>query len=124
QVALFRFDNDTIAKVAAIYAPRMEMAPCYNLRIYGTCGTIERDTVALARDDEDVHPKLHPIQCDEVEGHPYEPEVGDWLTAIHDDRPPRCDFFDGANSTAATLAACEAIAEKKTVAVKVYRRGS
>jgi predicted dehydrogenase len=122
QVALFRFDNDTIAKVASIYAPRMEMAPCYNLRIYGTCGTVERDMVALARDDEDVHPKFHSIQCDAVSGHPYEPEVEDWLHAIMDDHPLRCDFLDGANSTAATLAACEAIAEKKTLPVKVYRR--
>ena len=122
QVALFRFDNGAIAKVAAVYAPRMDMAPFYNLRVYGTRGTVERDTAALANDPSDYHPKFAQIGAERVEGHPYEPEVRDWLLAIKEDRPPRCDFFDGANSTAATLVACQAIAEARTLPVKVYRR--
>ncbi|HPG68910.1 MAG TPA: Gfo/Idh/MocA family oxidoreductase [Candidatus Hydrogenedentes bacterium] len=122
QVALFRFDGGAVAKVAAVYAPRMDMAPFYNLRVYGTRGTVERDTVALAADAADCHPAFAPIEAQRVGGHPYEPEVRDWLEAILDDRAPRCDFFDGANSTAATLVACEAIAQGRTLPVKVYRR--
>ena len=55
-------------------------------------GTVERDTVALSKDEADWHPEFVPIQAPRVQGHPYEPEVRDWLTAIRDDRPPRCEF--------------------------------
>ncbi|MBN1343857.1 MAG: Gfo/Idh/MocA family oxidoreductase [Phycisphaerae bacterium] len=120
QVALFRFSGGAIAKVAALYGPRCAMAPFYNLKLYGTAGTVERDTVAIARDEADRHPEFSPIEVERVTGHPYEPEVRDWLEAIRDDRPPRCDFFDGANSTAATLVACQAMAEGRTLPVKVY----
>ena len=44
QVCLFEFEDGTIAKVAALYAPRCAVPPYNNLRIYGTNGTIERDT--------------------------------------------------------------------------------
>ena len=36
QAALFRFDSGAIAKVAALYAPRLAMPPYNNLRVYGT----------------------------------------------------------------------------------------
>lgn len=57
-----------------------------------------------------------------MEGHPYEPEIVDWLEAIESDRLPRCDLFDGANSTAATLVAAEAMAKGKALPVPVYVR--
>ena len=122
QVALFRFDSGAVAKVAALYGPRMEMAPYYNLRVYGTMGTVERDQAATAADAEDVHPAFSAIQADRTGGHPYEPEVEDWLGAIAEDRPPRCDLFDGANSTVATLIACEAMASGRSMDVPVYSR--
>ena len=122
QVALFRFDNGAVAKVAAVYGPRSEMVPFYNLRVYGTRGTVERAILALARDEADRHPAFVPIQAERVSGHPYAPEVEDWLRAILDDRPPRCDFFDGANSTAATLVAVEAMGQGSALPVPTYRR--
>lgn len=122
QVALFRFDSGAIAKVAALYAPRLGMAPYYNLRVYGTRGTVERDQVALARDEEDVHPALQPVEADRIAGHPYDREIEDWLDAIREGRSPRCDLFDGANSTVATLIATEAMSAGKTLPVPVYRR--
>jgi len=124
QVALFRFDSGAVAKVAAVYAPRMEMASFYNLRVYGTRGTVERDQAALAKDEDDYHPVFRPIEAPRLDGHPYEPEVGDWLEAIEDDRPPRCDLFDGANSTMATLVAAKAMAEGRTLPVPVFSRDS
>lgn len=120
QVALFRLDSGAVAKVAALYAPRMGMAPYYNLRVYGTRGTVERDQVALSKEASDVHPEFRPIEADRTRGHPYEPEVADWLDAIAQDRRPRCDLYDGANSTAAPLAACQALAEGRAAAVPVY----
>jgi len=121
QVALFRFDNGAIAKVAAVYAPRCEMAPFYNLRIYATQGTVERDQVAIATGDADMHPAFEPVRADRVHGHPYAPEIVDWLEAIEQDRLPRCDLFDGANSTAATLVAAQAIAARTPLPVPVYK---
>ena len=86
-------------------------------------GTVERDQVALSKDAEDVHPTLQPIAAERVTGHPYDPEIADWLDAIRDDRPPRCDLFDGANSTVATLVATEAMTAGKRLPVPVYKRG-
>ena len=78
------------------------------------------EVVAVSRDEADVHPAFAPIEAERVQGHAYDAEIEDWLCAIRDDRPPRCDFFDGANSTGATLVACEAIAQRKTLPVKAY----
>jgi len=122
QVALFRFDNGAVGKVAALYAPRMAMPRCHNVRIYGTKGTVERDQVAISRDEEDVHPEFKPISAQSVAGHPYDPEVEDWLDAIRTDRAPRCDLFDGANSTMATLLAVHAIITGRSVEVPEYSR--
>jgi len=120
QVALFRFDNGAIAKVAALYGPRTGMAPYYNLRLYGTKGTVERDQVAIAKDEGDVHPEFRPVEADRISGHPYDREVEDWLDAIQKDRSPRCDIFDGANSTIATIMAVEAMAFGTSLSVPIY----
>lgn len=121
QVALFRFADGTIAKVAALYGPRCDMAPYNNLRVYGTRGTVERDTVAISKDEDDVHPQFAPIDSGRVTGHPFEPEIADWLDAITEDRPTRTNLYDGANSTMATLCAVRAAAEGRAVKVPVYR---
>ena len=122
QVALFRFDDGTIAKVAALYAPRCNMGPYYNLRIYGTRGTVERDTIALAADDEDVHPAFTPVAGERVSGHPFDAEVEDWIDCIVEGRRPRCDIFDGINSTVATLKAAESARLGTPLPVPVYGR--
>ncbi|MFQ6039324.1 MAG: Gfo/Idh/MocA family oxidoreductase [Candidatus Poribacteria bacterium] len=122
QVALFRFDNGAIAKVAALYAPRLGMPPYNNLRIYGTRGTVERDQAAISKDEEDVHPALQPIEVEHITGHPFDREVEDWLDSIRENRNPRCDLFDGANSTVAMLMAAEAMASGKVLSVPVYAR--
>ncbi len=122
QVALFRFDGGAVAKVAALYAPRLAMPPYYNLRVYGTMGTVERDQAAVAQEPEDVHPPLEPIPGPRTTGHAYDPEIADWLRAIAEDRAPRCDLFDGANSTAAALVAVEAMRAGHPLSVPVYRR--
>lgn len=123
QVALFRFDDGAVAKVAAAYGP-MTARPRYaNLVLYGTRGTVKDDTVAESGGPDDVHPAFRPINAARISGHPYEPEIDDWLTAISQDRPTRCGFFDGANSTAATLMAVQAIAQKRPLTVPVFNRG-
>ena len=121
QVALFRFEDGSIAKVAALYAPRCGMAPHYNVRVYGTLGTVERDTMAVSAGPDDVHPAFRPIEVPQISGHPYNREVEDWLDAIAQDRLPRTPLCDGANSTVATLGAVRALREGCTVAIPVYR---
>jgi predicted dehydrogenase len=122
QVCLFQFEDGTIAKVAALYAPRCNMSPYYNLRVYGTNGTVERDTVACARSSKDIYPPFKPVTAERIKGHPYLPEIVDWLEAITDNRPPRTPLWDGANSTMATLAAVRAIRERKEIKVPIFRR--
>jgi predicted dehydrogenase len=122
QVCMFQFEDGTLAKVASLYAPRCGMAPFYNIRVYGTCGTVERDTVALAESADDVHPAFRPIEAERPEGHPYRPEINDWLDAIREGRPPRTPLFDAANSTMAALCAARAIREGKQVEIPVFSR--
>ena len=121
QVCLFRFEDGSLAKVAALYGPRCAMAPFYNLRVYGTKGTVERDTVALSQNADDVHPAFAPVNADRAKGHPYLPEIEDWLDAIVQDRAPRTPLWDGANSTLATLCACRAMRDRVAVDVPVVR---
>jgi predicted dehydrogenase len=122
-VSLYRFADGTVAKVAALYGPRAEMAPYYNLRVYGTRGTVERDQIALARDAADMHPRFEPVPADRTEGHPYTPEIIDWLDAILQDRPPRTPLVDGANSTVAALCAVQSALEGREVNVPVLVLG-
>jgi len=121
QVCLFQFEDGMIAKVAALYGPRTAMAPFYNLRVYGTLGTVDRDTIAIASSPEDVHPEFTPVVADRVEGHPFLPEILDWLTAIREDYSPRIPIWDGANSTMATLIAVRAIRERSEIDVSIFR---
>jgi len=120
QVALFRFDNGAIAKTAASYAPRTGMASYYNLRIYGTMGAVDRDQVAISKNEDDIHPEFHSVDAARISGHPYDKEIEDWLDSISEGRKPRCDIFDGANSTAATLIAVEAMKQGKPLPVPDY----
>jgi predicted dehydrogenase len=120
-VALFRFDDGSLAKVAALYAPRCARPPFGNLRLYGVQGTVERDQVAVAAGDDDVHPAFSPIEGVRVQGHPFEGEIADWLDAILYDRPTRTGLHDGANSTIAALCAVRAAAEGRAVDVPVFR---
>lgn len=122
QVALFRFADGGIAKVASLYGPKGARPAFNNLRVYGTLGSVEKDSLALASGPEDQHPEFAPIEAERVAGHPYDPEVADWLTAIAEDRTPRCEFFDGANSTLACLLAVEATRLGRAVAVPVLGR--
>jgi hypothetical protein len=47
---------------------------------------VERDQVALSKSEEDVHPAFGPLLSGRVHGHPYEPEIVDWLDAIQKNR--------------------------------------
>jgi len=121
QVALFAFEDGSIAKVASLYAPRCAMAPFYNLRLYGTNGTVDRDQIAISHSPEDVHPEFARIEADEVMRHNFEDEIEDWLDAIARDRPTRSGLHDGANSSIAALCAVRAAREGREVEVPVFR---
>jgi UDP-N-acetyl-2-amino-2-deoxyglucuronate dehydrogenase len=114
QVSLFRFADGTIAKVAALFGPMREMPSYNNLRIYGTRGTVEKDTIALCQKSGEVHPEFRPVEADRIKGHPYDAEIDDWLDAIEKKREPVCSFLDGARSTLACLKAVEALKMQET----------
>jgi predicted dehydrogenase len=124
QVALYRFEDGTIAKVAALYAPRCAMMPFYNVRLYGTRGTVDRNAMAIADGVDDVHPPFESIDGASPQesfarftGHPFAPEIGDWLDAIAEDRAPRTPLVDGAASCLAALCAVQSARQGREVAV-------
>lgn len=124
QVSLFQFADGTIAKVAALYAPRCGMAPYYNLRVYGTNATVDRDTVAISQSPDEVHPPFVPVEANRVVGHPFTPEIEDWLDAIREDRTPCCPLTDGANSCIAALCAVRATQEGGQVEIPVFGKSA
>ena len=111
QVALYRFDDGAIAKVAALYGPVTARPEACNLRVYGTEGTVEQGQVAIRSSEEEVHPAYRPIAEPLLTGHPFDEEILDWLDAIERQRQPVVPFWDGANSTLATLFAVKALKE-------------
>lgn len=124
QVALYQFEDGSIAKVAALYAPRREMAPYYNIRLYGTNGTAERDSLAIAKSPDEVHPPFIPVEGKrfadsfaKVSGHPFAPEIENWLDAIADDRSTRVSLTDGASSCLAALLAVKSADEGQEIDV-------
>ena len=123
QVALFRFDDGTIAKVACAYGPMTERPPFCNLRVYGTMGTVDSDRVALANDRDDIHPPYAPLDADHIQGHPFDREIEDWLDAIRTGSQVRTNLYDGANSTIACLVAVRSMAEGRPLEVPVYGPG-
>lgn len=121
QVCLFQFADGTAAKVAALYGPRSAMPAYNNMRVYGTQGTVERDTVALSTSESDVHPAFQPVPGPRVEHHPYLPEIEDWLRAIQLDQPTRTPLWDGASSTMATLVAARALQTGRELDIPSFR---
>lgn len=120
QIAIFKFNTGAIAKVGALYGPRTGMAPYYNLRIYGTKGTAERDQVAISKGEDDIHPEFKQIEADRVSGHPYDKEVENWIDAIQNNQKIRCNIYDGANSTIATIFAVEAMKFRTSLSIPIY----
>lgn len=117
--AVFKLASGAVAKVGAAYGvvgPRPEWM---NLEIYGTEGTI-RDAQLITGDH--AEPKIEDLRI-EYSGHPFEPEIEHFLRCIIDDAPTLVDAFEGANSAAATIMACESIeAGGKPMAVPYFER--
>ena len=106
--------------VAALWAPECPRPPFYNLRIYGTEGTVERDQLCSRGDASGQRWKFAPVEGARIQGHPYDPEIEDWLTAILEDHPVRTSLKDGANSTMAALRAVKASREGKEMPIPVF----
>ena len=119
-VSVFKFPDGAVAKVAALWAPECPRAPYYDLHLYGTRGTVERDQICLGREAPPSGLKFSPVDARRVPGHPYEPEVDDWLTAIIEDGEVRTSLKDGANSTMAALRAVRAAREGREVSIPVF----
>jgi predicted dehydrogenase len=120
-VALFRFGDGTVAKVAALWGPECPKPPFYNLRVYGTDGTVERDEFCVKGDHSGSPWTFRPVEAPRIPGHPYEPEIEDWLTAIIEDHPVRTTLQDGANSTMAALRAVQASREGKEMSIPLFQ---
>ncbi|MDD4869148.1 MAG: Gfo/Idh/MocA family oxidoreductase [Kiritimatiellae bacterium] len=119
--SIFKFQDETVAKVITLWAPECPRDPFFNLRIYGTNGTIERDQFCIGKKMAEQRSEFKPIEAQRIKGHPYDPEIDDWLTAIIEDTNVRTNLKDGANSNMATLCAVKAAREGKEVIIPVFK---
>lgn len=117
--AIFRFESGAVAKVAAAYGPIGPMAPYYNIKVYGTKGTV-RDGKLLVGEGHEAQETDLAALCHG--GHPYDPQIDHFLRAIQEDTPTLVDAFSGANSAAATIMAAEAVRTGRPQAIPTYER--
>ena len=116
-VAIYKFKNGCIGKVAAtwgatctVYGDRR-----YNIRLYGSKGTIMGNRLSLKSFDDGN--KFVELPFEMIEGHPYDPEVDAFLDSILNNTKPPIDARDGGNSTIAILTAMDALKKKRPVAI-------
>lgn len=114
QVFLARFESGAIAKVASAYGPIGPRPPVNHLSVYGTRGTIRGTDLWLGEGHDAEHQTLAELS---IEGHPYEPEVHHFITAVLTGEPVRCDAFDGASSAAVCIRGAESAAVGKPLRV-------
>ncbi|MEK6900262.1 MAG: Gfo/Idh/MocA family oxidoreductase [Nanoarchaeota archaeon] len=119
-VSIFKFHDGSLAKVVTLWAPECPKDPFYNLRIFGTKGTIERDQICVPERNISQNYGFKPLEAQRIEGHPYGPEVDDWLTAIIEDGDTRTNLKDGANSTLAALCAVKSARDQKEVMIPFF----
>ncbi|HID94637.1 MAG TPA: Gfo/Idh/MocA family oxidoreductase [Candidatus Latescibacteria bacterium] len=110
-VAIFRFENGCIAKIAVCLGAIAPFARYNNMTIYGTKGSIIRDKLCLKGfgAKEVALPDVY------EQGYPYDLEVDHFLDCILQDRRPLVDALDGANSAAAIIMVEEAVRLRKSV---------
>jgi len=119
-VSMFKFEDGSVAKVAALWGPQCPRPSFYNLRVYGTNGTIEKDKLCVGSNSPGEALVFKPIDSRRIDGHPFDPEIEDWLTAIVEDGEVRTSLRDGANSTMAALMAVKAAREGRETPIPVF----
>ncbi len=112
QTALFTFASGAIAKVTTLYGPIGKMAKLYNVSVYGTKGSMVRDSLCLDGMVDSVE-----IPYD-YSGHPYSPQVTHFAECILNDTPTVCPAEDGAKSAQACLLAYEAAKTGETIRIE------
>lgn len=117
--AVFRLASGAVAKVGAAYGVVGPRPDWLNLEVYGTEGTVRGGKLITGDHDS---PTVEDLRA-EYSGHPFEPEIAHFLRCIIDDTEPLVDAFEGANSAAATIIACESIeAGGEPMAVPFFAR--
>ncbi len=116
---LFRFASGAVAKVTALYGPVGERPAHCNMALYGTGATFRHGQLMVGSGHEVTVTDLSGL---EIGGHPFEPQLEHFLTAILEDGPTLVDAFSGANSAAAIIMAAEAIATGRRQSIPTYER--
>ena len=65
---------------------------------------------------------IEDISSREIAGHPYEPEIDDFLACIQENKPTLVDAFEGGTSAAAMIMAAEAIETDQVLQVPRFQR--
>ncbi len=117
--AVFKLASGAVAKVGAAYGVVGPRPESNNLEVYGTEGTIRGGQLITGDHD---NPTVEDLRV-EYSGHPFGPEIAHFLGCIIDDTETLVDAFEGANSAAATIMACESIEAGGTpMAVPFFER--
>jgi len=115
-VSVLKFRSGVVGKSLATFGCKR---PYFlNLFLYGTKGTFENDRIYQGKDEKDYVELGIPIDP----AHPFEPLIDSFVDCILNDTNPLIDVYDGANTVAAAIAACESIELKKPVSPVVFRR--
>lgn len=114
-VSIYKFANNAIAKVTALYGPVAPMAPFYNIAIYGTKASVWRDQVCY--DHKEGWKPLKFETYKEKFGHGFERELLDFANAIRTGKNVVAPARDCAQSEIATLVATEALKTRKELSI-------
>jgi len=114
-VAIFKFRGGCLGKVTALYEPIAPYAYANNIGVYGTKGTILRDTICL--EEKEGFTK---IKVNYSPSHPYEPEVNHFIDCILKDKKTLVEARDGARSAAAVITVSKALKEKRPIPIPEF----
>ena len=104
--ALYRWPGGCIGRVAGTWGCSYHHSyeNAYGISLFGTKGTINRGSLILRENDN------KPVEIARMKpGHPYEPEVVDFIDAVLTGRKPAVDARDGGNTSIAIIAALDAM---------------
>ena len=109
-VAIFRFANGCIGKVAVTWVPACTQR--HGARVFGSEATIIDDRICMGGTDEWI-----PLPVQPVEGHPYKPEDDHFIDCLIEGREPLISCLEGAKSTVACLVVKDAVEQGRPMRI-------
>ena len=112
--ALYKWPNGCVGRVVGTWACSYDHSyeNAYGISLFGSDASIVRGfLVSRDQQNEPVELAAHGA------GHPYDPEVDDFVNAVLEGRSPATDARDGGNTAIAILSGIEAMETGKTITI-------